>query len=203
MKKTATIKIGGNADYSKVKERLKEFRSDNPRGSIKTKPTIEADYLLFEAYVLKDKADPTSADSTGHSYIATTDSNKEKFFEKQETIAIGRALANLGYASDGEIASSEEMEAFQEHLANQKFEALEQAKDRIHSATSIEELKEIWADFNGEMKVAMKGLLDTKKIELNEKGKTATKKPRVVRVPSRKNIGEPTEGHHSEEGNGS
>jgi len=37
-------------------------------------------------------------------------SNKD--FEKQETIAVGRALAFAGFLSDGEVASYEEMEDF-------------------------------------------------------------------------------------------
>lgn len=136
--KTKTIKVGGGADYAQVKDRMMEFREANPRGLIETTPMIQPDgQIMFKARILKDKGDETSAEATGHALGA----NKGvKAFEKLETIAVGRALALLGYGSDGAIASSEEMEEFEESKTEKKLEAI----DRLSKAKTLEELKEVW-----------------------------------------------------------
>lgn len=110
MAKVKTTKIQGEIDYAKVPDRIKEFREDCPNGLIETEPTIQDDgQILFKARVLKDKARPESGEGTGH---ALGNSKGDKAFEKLETIAIGRALAILGYLASGEVASSEEMDEF-------------------------------------------------------------------------------------------
>ena len=128
-------------NYSKVVDRLKEFRKDNPRSLIETTPTIKDGQIMFKARVLKDKAEPSSSEATGHAIGTHGD---EKAFEKLETIAVGRALALLGYSSDGEIVSSEEMEAFEEYKANQMKEEKEIAIERLEACTTLEELKNVY-----------------------------------------------------------
>jgi len=111
-------------DYAKVVDRINEFRKDNPRGTIKTDLVVNGDLATFSAYIMKDKSDTNSADATGHA-VAQID-HSEKQFEKLETVAVGRALALLGYAAGGEVASFEEMEEFaayrdqkiEEHIGN-------------------------------------------------------------------------------------
>ncbi len=167
MKKTATIDLKGKA-YAQVKDRLKEFRHDNPNGLIETTPTFLDDGIMFKARILKDKADLTSAEATGHSFAKTTEKDKEKQFEKQETIAVGRALALLGYASDGEIASSDEMEAFladrQEKLAEQIMDVTEE----IGNCGTEEELQKYWVSLSGEMKKHVNEAKNAKKAELSK-----------------------------------
>lgn len=132
-----TIDLQGKK-YAQVKDRMREFREDNARGLIETTPTINEDgSILFKARILKDKGDLTSAEATGHAYGA----NKGlKAFEKLETIAVGRALALLGYGSDGEIASSEEMEEFEEYRKNKIVDAIGQ----LQNCTTKDELKEVF-----------------------------------------------------------
>lgn len=111
VRSTKTTKIGGDADYAKVPDRLKLFREDCPNGLIETSPEIKEDgTIIFTARILKDKSKPESGEATGHSYGKP--GNAVKAFEKLETIAVGRALALLGYLASGEIASSEEMDDF-------------------------------------------------------------------------------------------
>lgn len=132
-----TINLQGK-QYAQVKERIKEFRQDNPNGLIETNPTIQGDgQILFKARILKDKADETSAEGTGH---ALGKNSGQKAFEKLETIAVGRALAMLGYMSDGEIASSEEMEEFIAYKEEKKQEAI----DNIKATKTLDELKEVF-----------------------------------------------------------
>lgn len=123
-------------EYSKVVDRLAEFRKDNPRGRIETTPTIADDTLMFKAYILKDKADKNSADATGHAMAKYE--GTEKQFEKLETIAVGRALAMLGYGASGEVASFEEMEEFTQYR-DQKIEEL---IEQLNQCKTIPELRE-------------------------------------------------------------
>lgn len=142
-RKVKTIDLKGKA-YAQVKDRLKQFREENPRGLVETFPTIQPDgRLLFKARIVKDKADEGSAEATGHALGKDTG---EKAFEKTETIAVGRALALLGYAMDGEIASDEEMEEFYEHKQEKHREAVLELRARLEDAKDLKELARIWAD---------------------------------------------------------
>lgn len=148
MKKTATIDLKGKA-YAQVKDRLKEFRQDNPNGLIETIPTITENSIVFKARILKDKADPSSAEATGHSYAKFEGKTLDKQFEKQETIAVGRALALLGYAVDGDIASSEEMEEFLSQKEMDRIERMEEIKQEVDAIETIEALKEFYQKNKG------------------------------------------------------
>jgi len=167
MKKTATINLSGKS-YAQVKDRIKEFRTDCPRGLIETFPTFTEDGIMFKAKIVKDKADPASAEATGHSFAKAKANEKEKQFEKQESIAVGRALALLGYASDGEIASGEEMEEFESYRQEKHEEAVMEATEKIGNCQTLEELKKVWAEMTGEMKVLVKSAQEAKKLQLNE-----------------------------------
>jgi len=160
--KVKTIDLKGKG-YAQVKDRLNEFRTSNPNGLIETEPLIQADgSILFKARILKDKSDPNSAEATGHALGA----NKgEKSFEKLETIAVGRALALLGYASDGEIASSDEMEEFFEYQSQKKEKALMEWRERLEDCKTLDEIKNVWAT----MPVDMKNELATLKDEMKKK----------------------------------
>ena len=151
--KTKTMTLQGN-EYAQVKDRLQEFRSANPRGLIETTPTIQADgSIMFKARIVKDKADANSAEASGHAF--GKDSKKLKEFEKLETIAVGRALALLGYASNGEIASSEEMVDFLEYQKEKAETLVQNWRERLDGVQSAEELRTLWADMPVEVKQAL------------------------------------------------
>lgn len=141
MNKVKTMQLQGN-EYAKVPERLKAFRQDCPNGLVETTPTIQEDgQIMFTARVVKDKSKPESAEATGHSLGKN---NGNKAFEKLETVAVGRALALLGYLISGEIASSEEMEEFLAHKEEQRTNAITLAIESIEDANTIEELKKVF-----------------------------------------------------------
>lgn len=167
MTRVKTIDLKGN-QYAQVKERLKEFRAKNPNALIETTPTITGETLLFRARILKDKADPNSGEATGNS-MGTISIGKDKAFEKLETIAVGRALAFLGYASDGEIASSEEMEEFTEWKQQQLADFAETLKERVDEATSLGELKTIWASVPGDVKPLLEAYKNAAKSKYESK----------------------------------
>lgn len=153
MKKTTTIDLKGKP-YAKVPERIKIFREDCPNGKIETDHKhLDGDIVEFRAWVWKDKKDLVEILKAGVSdkevVRNSSDSNGtsknivggEKDFEKLETIAIGRALATLGYLASGEIASSEEMEEFLSQKEFDRIEKMEEIKTEIDAIETIEELK--------------------------------------------------------------
>lgn len=142
MKKLNTIDLKGKA-YATVPTRIKEFRESCPNGLIESKPEFLADgKVMFTARILKDKSNSSSGESTGHAIGKLTG---DKAFEKLETIAVGRALALLGFMASGEIASSEEMEEFNSYQVSKKETAIE----TINATKSVEELKKVFLSLSG------------------------------------------------------
>lgn len=156
MTSVKTTKIQGGADYALVPDRLKAFREMHPNSVVSTEPTINGDTIVFKAQIIKDKSDPTSAEATGHSYGKNTGA---KAFEKLETTAVGRALSLLGYLNNGQIASTEEMEEFEEYRTSQY-------GDQIDKATTVEELMKIFSSMSPKHKTEFTEHLSSKKKEL-------------------------------------
>lgn len=166
MTKVKTMKLQGN-EYAKVADRVVQFRTENANGLIETTPTITDDAIMFKARIVKDKSDPASSEATGHSYGAKKGTQKE--FEKLETIAVGRALAMLGYASDGEIASAEEMVEFEEYKKEQHETLVFEWGDKINSCSTLDELKQVWAEMPPEAKKDLEVTKESKKVKLSAK----------------------------------
>jgi hypothetical protein len=151
-------------EYAKVNDRLLEFRSDCPKGSIVTSFQLVTDRIIFKSHIVKDRGDNTSAEATGHA--TGKDDGTEKVFEKLETIATGRALALLGYGAKGEIASSEEMEEFLAHKEEQLAEQVMEVTEAIGNCATQADLQKYWASLSGEMKVLANEAKNAKKLEL-------------------------------------
>lgn len=140
-KKLQTIDLKGKA-YATVPTRIKEFREACPNGLIETKPQIQTDgSYIFEARILKDKANPNSGEGTGHSMGKIKD---DKNFEKLETIAIGRALAILGYMASGDVASSEEMDEFNLFKLKQHETKVNQTIKELQEVTTLIDLQKVF-----------------------------------------------------------
>lgn len=160
----------GDKDYSLVPVRLKKFREENPRADIDTNPTLHPDgSVTFKTRIVKDLSDESSARSSGTARYVESEMKKPKAFEKLETISVGRALANLGYLNDGQIATTEEMEEFEKFKTDRKNEAIESAITRIEASQDINGLKSIFVSLGELMTdpdvIAAK---DKRKAELNE-----------------------------------
>jgi hypothetical protein len=128
-----TMKIGSQ-EYAKVADRLKAYREENPTGKIETSFTQLPDgQMILKATIKKENG----AEATGQ---AMGKLDKDKAFEKLESIAVGRALAFLGYLASGEIASSEEMQEFLEYQDTKVADAIAE----MEKSTNLEELKEAY-----------------------------------------------------------
>ena len=98
-------------DYETVEERLSKFWSDHPAGRVWTKALeLSPSRFVIYAEVYFDAADPHPK-ATGHAEetVQGRGVNATSALENGETSAIGRALANCGYATKGKRPSREEM----------------------------------------------------------------------------------------------
>ena len=99
------------ADYETVEVRLEKFIKDYPDFRISTEMELcEKDRYIVKAYLFKTAGDSV-AWTTGYAEEKITDRgvNSTSALENCETSAIGRALANAGYAAKGKRPSREEM----------------------------------------------------------------------------------------------
>ena len=98
-------------DYETVEERLIKFWKEHPDGQIHTKLLDSASgRFIVEAAVYRTEADirPWTT-GLAEETIQGRGVNATSALENCETSAIGRALANAGYATKGKRASREEM----------------------------------------------------------------------------------------------
>ena len=99
------------ADYEPVEVRLEKFIKDYPDFRISTElEVIETNRYVVKAYLFKNSTD-TVAWATGlaEETVTSRGVNQTSALENCETSAIGRALANAGYAPKGKRPSREEM----------------------------------------------------------------------------------------------
>jgi hypothetical protein len=146
-----SIKLG-DKDYALVPARLKKFREANPRAKIDTEFKFNEDgSVTFKATITQNQADEYSAVGTGNARYTAEEIKKPKSFEKLETISVGRALANIGYLNDGQIATSEEMMEFEQYQLSKvetAIEAINKAEKRgefekILSSLSADQQREV------------------------------------------------------------
>jgi len=98
-------------DYETVEERLIKFWKEHPDGRIETE-LIEATPTRFivMARIFRTEADQRYwVSGLAFEHITEKGVNSTSALENCETSAIGRALANCGYATRGKRASREEM----------------------------------------------------------------------------------------------
>ena len=98
-------------DYETVEERLVKYWKDHPDGQIHTKLLDStATRFIVEASIYRTEADSRPwTTGLAEETVQGRGVNATSALENCETSAIGRALANAGYATKGKRASREEM----------------------------------------------------------------------------------------------
>lgn len=100
------------ASYVKVNTRLLAFLAKYPNGRIVTEASFnEKGALTIKASIYKNDTDANPM-GTGHAFLERLDG--DKVGEYTETVAVGRALAFMGFHAEKSIATSEEMTRFDE-----------------------------------------------------------------------------------------
>jgi hypothetical protein len=100
-----------SADYSTIESRVKAFRSDHPNGQILTeivKDNESNGEVIFKAHAVVDNL--IRATSHAMEVRGTSNINKTSHLEYAETNAIGRVLGMMGYLSNNQLESDEELE---------------------------------------------------------------------------------------------
>ena len=106
LNKIANLK---EADYSKISSRVKAFCSTFETAQILTEIVKdELGHVIFKAHAVVDG----TIKGTGHAHEVegSNNTNNTSHYEVCETIAVGRALAFIGYSEIDSLASYEEIE---------------------------------------------------------------------------------------------
>ena len=145
IKKTDYGKVKGGKDYLSVAYRLKFCRE-----YFGEKMSIQTERIELSNGCHKFKANIYLNDKLVSVGESKQMSNKEKDFEKSQTVSIGRGLSLLGFFGD-EIASKDEMESFLQDdkpFENEKevgLNAVIGVKDKkIENKKSIKEIADEW-----------------------------------------------------------
>jgi len=179
MSNVKTTKISGGADYAKVADRVKLFWEQNPNGKIETeRENLEGGKIRFIARVWRESKQILQLAAAGASpevikltanATASADATKkgDKENEKLETVAVGRALAMLGYLASGEVASREEMEQFEDYKAEKLLEEITDACKTLEEATDMPSLQKAWTGLP--LKMRQEATVFQKKEEMKTK----------------------------------
>lgn len=102
-------------EYEPVEDRLRQFWTDHPFGRVITEliKHDDGDYIVQASVYFGNELrnDPATATGLAHDSVSSLPNNmKASALEVCETSAIGRALANCGYAAKGKRPSREEMQ---------------------------------------------------------------------------------------------
>lgn len=123
------------ASYVRVNDRLAEFWAKYPSGYLTTFRTESPDGTVFKAVAFRNKEEVELygltgvAPATGHSFLPSA-IRGEKVEEYTETVAVGRALAMLGFKVEKAIATAEEMTRFKHNKTKtEKVEAPAPSED--------------------------------------------------------------------------
>lgn len=141
-------------EYETVETRLEKFWTANPGGMVHTDLIAYGDkQFIVRAAIYRQQGD-SEPWATGYAEEVVTDRgvNQTSALENCETSAIGRALANAGYAAKGKRPSREEMAkvergaqaAAKPVLDDKDAQAVREACEYAQSLTDQEALRGLW-----------------------------------------------------------
>lgn len=178
-------------DYAKVTDRLEAFRINHPNSKILTSYKNENNKVVFKAFLWRDKTEVTQLLINGMSkelVYLTADAEataqktitNDKDFEKLETMAIGRALSNLGYSSTGKIADykTNELDKYKDELYQ---DSVDSAIDGLQNCKTLDELKANYQALNPVLRIdkTIKVITEEIKKKLNAKAVNISKDKQI------------------------
>lgn len=100
--------------YETVEERLAKFWAEHAHGRVTTEMLFNDEgRFIVKAYLFREGEDVAFGTGLAEELVGVGHVNKTSALENCETSAVGRALANAGYAPMGARPSREEMEKVQ------------------------------------------------------------------------------------------
>ena len=176
------------SDYETVEQRLTRFWKAHPEGRVLTDLVFHDDRrFIVKAEIYFDRDDMTAvASGYAEEIVGASPVNRTSALENGETSAIGRALANCGFASEGKRPSRTEMEKVERYKAEPRMPIVKEkqwtpadekqallAIEAANRSVSVDELKAIW-DANKDIAdleiagVTLKSKVNQKKAEFDE-----------------------------------
>lgn len=150
------------ANYEPVDERIARFKADHPNFRVLTEESHEgepgATRWIVKASVWRDAENTGLPDGTGYAFEIDGKGMTQRTaaLETCETSAIGRALANLGYAGNRKVTREEMIKP-----------AVAQFEDRVAAAQSESELKSVWLDAQAQgLEKRIQGAVNKRKAEV-------------------------------------
>lgn len=128
-------------NYEPVDERIARFKADHPNFRVITEESHEgepgATRWIVKASVWRDAENTGLPDGTGYAFEIDGKGMTQRTaaLETCETSAIGRALANLGYAGNRSITREEASKALVAEL-----------ESKVQEAQSEAELRKVWVE---------------------------------------------------------
>lgn len=149
-------------NYEPVDERIARFKADHPNFRVLTEESHEgepgATRWIVKASIWRDADNVGMPDATGYAFEIDGKGMTQRTaaLETCETSAIGRALANLGYAGNRSVTREEMIKP-----------AVAQFEDRVAAAQSEAELRSIWVEAQAQgLEKRIQGAVNKRKAEV-------------------------------------
>ena len=170
-------------DYEPVAPRLERFWENYPTGRVSTQvleKTESSILMIASIYAERNDLNPI-ATGIAEEIKSNSGVNRDAWVENCETSALGRALANGGFAAKGKRPSREEMQKVERRQATpvvsvETLTLAKEALDQVAEIESIEELKDFYtgAKDAGLLAVVVEGktlnaAISAHKLELEKK----------------------------------
>ena len=154
-------------DYETVEERLVKYWKDHPDGQIHSKLLEStASRFIVEASIYRTEADARPwTTGLAEETVQGRGVNATSALENCETSAIGRALANAGYATKGKRASREEMTkvAAKQEVVSKIQEVKKQMADTSKEYVPVAKADDPWTQWEAAPVQTMEQAVETVK----------------------------------------
>ena len=130
------------SEYETVEQRLTRFWKKHPEGRVLTDLVFHDERrFIVKAEIYFDRDDMTGV-SSGYAeeIVGASPVNRTSALENGETSAIGRALANCGFASEGKRPSRTEMEKVERYSKEPRMAA---TKPKTYSESEVKEAEDL------------------------------------------------------------